>query len=484
MRHAITPGTYASMDAVAIGECIREGRASWREVTEIASHVIDQLNPSLNAMVIDDRERAFGSGPEGDGRSVIHGAPFLLKDVNQQTAYMPTTFSSAFFDGVEPKEDSTLVRRWRRAGLVILGKSNTPEFAEDFVTEPTFRGPTLNPWNKDVTVGGSSGGAGSAVASGMVPFAHGIDLGGSIRIPAACCGVFGMKPSAGLMPVGPAMEHVALGLNSDHVLSRSVRDSAAALDAGCGPEPGQRYPVQPRNGSYLAALDEVPGNLRIGLVLEPPGTGEVGVEMIAAAERLARLLESFGHQVESLSLPRIVPDGDWYDLLWMFDIASEVRDRARELGRMPADGEIEAFTRHALERTSACGAQELFDAQRALHANAVAFDRAQEPYDVVVTPALGADPVALGEIDGRSDSFDYETFALKGYGFAPFATPFNITGQPAASLPVETSSAGLPLGVQIATAKGRDDLLLSLAQQIERQTGWLGNHPPIWAGDL
>lgn len=480
----MTPETYAGLDAVDIATRIRDGKTTWHAVAETASHIIDTLNPNLNAVVIDDRSRAFETGPAGDATSAIHGAPFLLKDVNQTTAHMPTTFSCAFFKDTAPTVDSTLVQRWRDAGLIILGKANTPEFAEDFVTEPTFRGATLNPWNTGVTVGGSSGGAGSAVASGMVPFAHGTDLGGSIRIPAACCGVFGLKPSAGLMPVGPAMEHIALGLNSDHVLSRSVRDSAAALDAGCGPEPGQRYPVRPTVESYLDALTAEPTTLRIGLALDPPDIGAVDDEMAAAAERLARLLETMGHRVEPFTFPRIASEGDWYDLLWFFDIATEIRERSRALGREPRTDELEAFTRHMMTRASACSAQDLYDAQRLLHANAVAQDRAQDGFDIIVTPALASDPVPVGTIDARSEAFDYDTWASAGYGFAPFATVFNITGQPAASLPVELSSASLPLGVQIAAPKGRDDLLLSLAHRIEGRTGWRDAHPPIWAGHL
>jgi amidase len=480
----MTPDVYARLDAVDIAAHIRDGRTTWRAVAEAASHVIDTLDPVLNVLVADDRDRALAAGPDGDGTSAVHGAPFLLKDVNQTTAHMPTTFSCAFFDGAAPKTDSTLVRRWREAGLVILGKANTPEFAEDFMTEPTARGATLNPWDTGVTVGGSSGGAGAAVASGMTPFAHGTDLGGSIRIPAACCGVFGLKPSAGLMPVGPALEHIALGLNSDHVLSRTVRDSAAALDAGCGPEPGQRYPVRPAVESYLAALDDAPTGLRVGLALEPPGVGSVGDEMARAAERLARMLDDMGHTVRPFAFPGIVSKGDWYELLWFFDIATEIRARAREVGRDPRPDELEAFTRYVLERTAACPAQDLYDAQRLLHENAVALDHAQEDFDIVVTPALGSDPVPLGAIDSRSDGFDYQDWAEAGYGFAPFAIPFNITGQPAASLPVEVSAAGLPLGVQIAAAKGRDDLLLALAHRIEARTGWRDAHPPIWAGTL
>ena len=215
---------YADQDAVGLARLIRTKAVSAREVTEAAIEAADHLNPKLNALVMTNFDNAREQVKKDLPDSPVSGAPFYLKDVNQFTSDMPTTFSSRFFEGAPPREDSELVSRWRNAGLVILGKTNTPEFAEDFVCEPTFRGVTRNPWNPDVTTGGSSGGAGAAVASGMVPLAHGTDLGGSIRIPAACCGVFGLKPTTGLNPMGPYFMEFSNGFNSDHVLTRSVRD--------------------------------------------------------------------------------------------------------------------------------------------------------------------------------------------------------------------------------------------------------------------
>lgn len=480
----MTPETYARHDAIGLAALIREGGVPWQAVNEAAINAIRVLNPELNVLVIDDTERAMSAGPGARSGAALYGAPFLLKDVNQFTAFMPTTFSSTFFKDARPKQDGTLIRRWREAGLVILGKANTPEFAEDFVTEPTFRGSTLNPWDKNVTVGGSSGGAGAAVASGIVPMAHGTDLGGSIRIPAACCGVYGLKPSAGLNPVGPYLPEIASGLNSDHVLSRSVRDSAAALDAGSGPDIGQRYPVQRSADSYLDAMEETASGLRIGLATQAPDGVPVDDEMAEAAERLAKRLEVMGHAIVPYTLPDGLLSGDWFDLLWMFDISREIKDHAAVIGRDPHDDELEAFTRYLLKRTAASSGQEYYDARRALHDSSVILDRSMEGLDLIVTPALAADPVPVGAIDSRSKDFDYDTWATAGYGFAPFATPFNITGQPAASLPVETSKAGLPLGVQIAAQRGMDHLLLSISAQLELATGWRDNRPPIWAGNL
>ncbi len=481
----MTPETYARHDAVGLVALIRDGNVTWQEVNEAAVGAIRGLDPELNVLVIDDIERAMAVGPEGDASSPLFGAPFLLKDVNQFTAHMPTTFSSAFFKDAKPKQrDGTLVQRWRDAGLVILGKANTPEFAEDFVTEPTFRGATLNPWNKGFTVGGSSGGAGSAVAAGIVPMAHGTDLGGSIRIPAACCGVYGLKPSAGLNPVGPYLPEIASGLNSDHVLSRSVRDSAAALDAGAGPDVGQRYPVQRSVDSYLDALDEEPSNLRVGLVTAAPDGVAVEDEMAAASERLAKRLEAMGHTVVPYALPDGLLSGDWFELLWLFDITREIRDHAAAIGRDPRDNELEAFTRYMLERVDTCSGQEYYDARRALHDSSVALDRSTEGLDLIVTPALASDPLPVGAIDARTDAFDYDTWTSIGYGNAPFAAPFNISGQPAASLPVETSRAGLPLGVQLVARRGMDHLLLAVSARLEAETGWRDNLPPVWAGNL
>ena len=231
---------YAYLDAIGVSTAINQGEVSAQEVTEKAIEVAERMNAELNALVITnyDNARTFVAGELPD--TPVAGAPFYLKDVNQFSHDMPTTFSCRFFDGVSPREDSELVKRWRQAGLVFLGKTNTPEFAEDFVCEPTFRGVTLNPWNTAVTTGGSSGGAGAAVASGMVPLAHGTALGGSIRIPSACCGVFGLKPTTGLNPIGPNYMELSNGFNSDHVLTRSVRDSAAALDCSAGPLRGSR----------------------------------------------------------------------------------------------------------------------------------------------------------------------------------------------------------------------------------------------------
>ena len=322
---------YAELDAVGISTAIRKGEVSSQEVTDKAIEVAELMNPDLNALVLTnyDNARSFAAGklPE----TPVSGVPLYLKDVNQFSHDMPTTFSCRFFESASPKEDSELVRRWRQAGLVFLGKTNTPEFAEDFVCEPTFRGVTLNPWNTAVTTGGSSGGAGAAVASGMVPLAHATDLGGSIRIPAACCGVFGLKPTTGLNPIGPYYMEFANGFNSDHVLSRSVRDSAAALDCSVGPLRGSRYQVQPQVDSYLGCLDQPIPKLRIGVSQSTPYGLAVDRNQVAAVELVSAALEGMGHSLCEYTYPPDLGLGSWMESLWMVDIAYEIENRIAEI---------------------------------------------------------------------------------------------------------------------------------------------------------
>ena len=358
---------YADLDAIGVSTAINQGEVSAQEVTEKAIEVAERMNAELNALVITnyDNARTFVAGELPD--TPVAGVPFYLKDVNQFSHDMPTTFSCRFFESASPKEDSEIVRRWRQAGLVFLGKTNTPEFAEDFVCEPTFRGVTLNPWNTAVTTGGSSGGAGAAVASGMVPLAHATDLGGSIRIPAACCGVFGLKPTTGLNPIGPYYMEFANGFNSDHVLSRSVRDSAAALDCSVGPLRGSRYQVQPQVDSYLGCLDQPIPKLRIGVSQSTPYGLAVDRNQVAAVELVSAALEGMGHSLCEYTYPPDLGLGSWMESLWMVDIAYEIENRIAEIGREPEHHELEALTHYLREHVAGLSAMDLYRARQRAH---------------------------------------------------------------------------------------------------------------------
>ncbi len=473
---------YAGLDAVSLSAAIKCGDVSASEVTEAAIGLIEKLNPSLNAVVMTNFDNARRRAAEDLPDTPVSGAPFLLKDVNQFSHDMPTTFSCRFFADAKPKPDSALVARWRAAGLVILGKTNTPEFAEDFVCEPTFRGVTLNPWNADLTTGGSSGGAGAAVASGIVPLAHATDLGGSIRIPAACCGVFGLKPTTGLNPVGPYYPEIASGFNSDHVLSRTVRDSAAALDATSGPLSGTRYHITPGVDSFLAALEAAPAGLNIGVCTRTPFGHEVGPAQVKAVEMVAEALSGMGHVLCEYAYPDDLELGEWMETLWVMDVAFELEQHIKETGREPRDDELEALTRFIRRHVAGLSAMDHYRARQNAHEAGLKLMHSMRDLDLVLTPALGSDPIPVGAMDSRTENFNFETWQETGHAFAPFAYICNITGQPAASLPVQLEARGHPCAVQLAGHHRKDHVVLQVAAQLEQEFNWHTYRPPVWAG--
>ena len=473
---------YAALDAVGIAALIKNGDVSASEITEKAIEVSIRMNQTLNAVVIGNYTNARQCAAMPLPDSPVSGAPIFLKDVNQFTHDMPTTFSSRFFESATAKEDSVLVKRWRTAGLNVLGKANTPEFAEDFVCEPTWRGPTLNPWNTKLTTGGSSGGAGAAVASGMVPVAHATDLGGSIRIPAACCGVFGLKPTTGLNPVGHAYAELASGLNADHVLSRSVRDSAALLDASAGPSFGTRYHVRPKVSSYLKSLDEPVPALKIGVCKTTPQAEPIANKQAEAVDLIANTLENMGHELHDYAYPLDLDLGTWMENLWMVDVVFEIENRIAELNREPNGNELEALTHYMIQHVNTLSAMDLYRARQRAHETGLKIMQSMHSLDLVLTPALGSDPVPVGYIDGRTDNFDFQTWANKGHAFAPFAYICNLSGQPAASLPVHLKTGEHPCAVQLAGHHCEDHVLLQVAATLEEFFQWHNHRPPIWAG--
>ena len=473
---------YANYDAVGLATAIAQGDYSPAEVIVAAIDAIDTLNPRLNAVVMENYTNARATSYLVGANRPLSGVPFLIKDVNVFTRDMPTTFSCRFFEGVAPRPDSEIVKRWREAGLVVMGKSNTPEFAEDYVCEPSFRGATLNPWDTGMTTGGSSGGAGVAVASGMVPIAHGTDLGGSIRIPAACCGVYGFKPSTGLNPVDAAQPELASGFNSDHVLTRSVRDSAAALDATAHPIIGYRYHVRRQVPSYLACLEQDLPPLRIGVCTTTPLGDQTPARQVAAVEKVSNILAAGGHQLIEYAYPDNFEFGEWMDLLWMFDVVYEIERRSAEVGRAPEPQELEAMTRYLVEKVAASDAMVHYRARLRAHQISVRLMNSMQGLDLLVTPALASDPVAVGEFDSRSEAFDYHRWAAQGAAFAPFSHVCNMTGQPAASLPVQLAVDEPPCAVQLAGQLGEDHLLLQVSAMLEGHLDWAACRPPIWAG--
>jgi len=476
----MTPSEYAAHDAVGLAALVARREVSPRELVDAAVAVIERHDPALNAVVMRDieaaRRAADGPLPAGPFR----GVPFLAKDTNQDVAGFPTTHSSRFFEGSPPRADGELARRWLAAGLVILGKTNTPELAGDFTTEPALRGATRNPWRLDLSTGGSSGGAGAAVASGMVPMAHGTDLGGSIRMPASLCGVFGFKPTPGLVPLGPDRDEIACGLNSDHVLTRSVRDSAAMLDATAAPDPGAPYPPPAPARPYLVEAGQPAERLRVAVTTAAPGGQRVDPACVAAVEATRDLLAAMGHDIVPYAWSVGMEYLDASLPLWTAGIADEIDRRAAELGRGPAPGELEPLTLETYQRAKRTTLDALMAARRL--GNRIRRRIAQDflGFDVLVTPSTAGVALPLGRLGGISGTQDKDQWLGTGYDFAPFHELFNLTHQPAMSVPLHWTAEGLPVGVQVVGRHGEDGLLFRLAAALEQARPWAGRHPPLW----
>jgi amidase len=469
----VQPEEYIAFDAMGLAALVHRGEVTPLELTEAAIERIEALNARLNAVVERDYGGARAAAAAMDLTAPLAGVPFLAKDMNIEVAGLHLTSSCRWLEGLPPaRVDAPLAARWRRAGLTILGRTNTPEFAGEFVTEPTWRGPTQNPWDPGRSPGGSSGGAAAAVASGMVPIAHGTDSGGSIRVPAAACGLVGLKPSRGWVPVGPQQDELAGGLDCEHVLARSVRDSAVMLDLTIGAEPTSRYPPPRPARSFVAATDDAVAPLRIGIALRAPGGMAPLDEIGAAVEQAAVLLERAGHSLSEFHFPDSANVGEPAGLVWLSAIAEEIDYYRGRVGRDPQPNELEALTWASMALGSRSTAVDYLRARRALTATSRDMAEAFKQIDVLLLPTTAGLPVRTGQIDGRTEAFDFERWNRDSYGYAPYTEVFNVTGQPAISLPLAMSRDGLPIGVQLAMPLGEDARLLALAAWFEREQPW------------
>ncbi len=465
---------YAEHDGLGLAELVRRREVSAGELLDAALRRTEACNPALNAVVtrLDDAARA--SIAAGLPAGPFCGVPFLVKELVASVAGAATTAASRLYAGNVAAHDSEVVARYRRAGLVIFGKTNSPEFGLSPATESHLYGVTRNPWRTDLSPGGSSGGSAAAVAAGIVPAAHATDGGGSIRIPASCCGLFGLKPTRARISAGPEGGEGLNGLATQHVVSRSVRDSAALLDATCGPLPGDPYspavPVRP----YLAEVSAEPGALRIGFARRAPSGAPVAPECVAAVEDAARLCESLGHHVEEAS-----PECDWAaltsDFVRVFG-ANVMANIARATGgALPDRDLVEPLTYAIAERARALSAAELILALHGLHRHARLVARFFASHDLWLTPTLAQPPPPIGWFD--IDSSDVDAWVERLTAFLPFTYPFNVTGQPAASLPLHWSGGGLPIGIQFAARYGDEAMLFRIAGQLERARPWFGRRP-------
>lgn len=469
----MTPEEYMALDGIGLAELVRRGEASAPELTEAAIARIEALNGTLNAVVEAHFEAARAAARRIDREAPLCGVPFLAKDMNIEVAGMRLASSCRWLADLPPAgADAPLAARWRAAGLSILGRTNTPEFAGEFVTEPTWRGPTRNPWDLGASPGGSSGGAAASVAAGMVPIAHGTDSGGSIRVPAAACGLVGLKPSRGWVPVGPHHDELAGGLDCEHVLTRTVRDSALMLDLTAGPEPTSRVVLRPQPGIFARAAAAAPAPMRVGVIVRAPGGAAPNEEIGAAVEDVARCLERAGHSLARAAFPASADIGREAGIIWLTATAEEIDFNRLRVGRAPARADLEALTWAAVELGNRCTAVDYVRARRALTHTTREMAEAFRHFDVLLLPTTADHPPRIGRIDGRTDAFDLERWNAESYGYAPYTEIFNVTGQPAISLPLAVSRGGLPIGIQLAAPAGQDARLLSLAAWLERERPW------------
>jgi len=466
------------LDATAQAQLVSSGAASPQELVDGAIERIERLNPALNAVIhpLFERARAEAKGRLPDGP--FRGVPFLLKDFAADLAGTPFNEGTDLSGEYRSPDDQLITTRFCDAGFVICGKTNTPEFAILPTTEPRRFGATHNPWDLARTPGGSSGGSAAAVAAGMVPVAHANDGGGSIRIPASCCGLVGLKPTRGRVSLAPRYGDLMSGLVCEHVVTRSVRDSAAVLDALAVPVPGEPYyaPV-PRGESFLAAASPAAGSpLRIGLITAAAGGAPVHADCAEAARDAASLCESLGHRVEPTELPI---DGDEFTThfvnVWAAGNAFIMRDWEQRLGRPGTEEEVEPLTWALVNVGRALDAGEYLKAVEGLQRCSRQLATPFAHFDVLLTPTLGEPPVALGTFDSPAD--DPLAGLFRAAAFVPFTPPFNATGQPAVSLPLHWNDDDLPIGVQFVGRYGDEETLIALSAQLEGARPWSERRP-------
>jgi amidase len=475
----------ARLDATAQAELVRSGSASPSELVEAAIRRIETVNGELNAVIhpLFEEARAAAAGELPDGP--FTGVPLLLKDLGPAFAGHPLHLGMRVLKeaGFASPLDTYLAQRFREAGFVTVGRTNTPELGILPTTEPAAYGPTRNPWDTSRSPAGSSGGSAAAVASGMVPVAHANDGGGSIRLPASACGLVGLKPTRQRVTMGPLAGDAMSGLTADLAVSRSVRDTAGVLEAVAGPAPGDPYVAPAPARAYTEEVGADPGKLRVGLATEPLLDVEIDPEVVAAARGAADLMESLGHSVEE-SRPQGIEDFDILDTFltrWMAGQASTLDELGFAIGREIGPDDVEPLTWALAEegRRRSAATYLVAVAQHQLLARMVAAWY-ESGFDLMLTPTMGELPTPLGAFD---DSGPEPIAAIqRGVRTAAFTPLFNATGQPAISLPLHWSDDGLPVGVQLVAAYGREDLLIRIACQLEEARPWADRVPPVFAG--
>lgn len=456
-------------DAIATAQAIRDGELSTREVVDTAISRIEKHNPELNAVVHTRFDQALAEVRDGLPDGPLQGVPILVKDLHADVAGLPSTGGSRLFADVRAAQDSAVVARYRKAGMVVLGTTNTPELGKNASTESLLYGPARNPWELTHSPGGSSGGSAAAVASGMVPVAHGTDGGGSIRIPSSMCGLFGLKPSRGRASDWPYPASLAAPVSVHHALTTTVRDSALLLDIAAGPVPGDAYGAPAPEGSFLEQVGREPGRLRIGYTTAAVDGIQTDPACVAALERAVALCAELGHEPVEVTLDYdVIAAMAASGLIMGATLVANVEARLAELGRELRDDDLEPFTRVMFENYRTSTAAQLAQALQTAQETGWQIGTMFADYDVLLTPTISRPVPPLGTLDTTDPAKMYEVASA----YSVFTSLFNVTGQPAMSVPFGTTDSGLPLGVQFAADLGQEALLLRLAGQLEQAATW------------
>lgn len=470
---------YARYDALGLAELIAKKQLKPEELLTVAYLAIAKVNPAVNAVVQTFPEPAAKAIKAGLKQGPFRGVPLLIKEMTLQAKNVPCNMGSRFAQGFTPTEDSNLMSRFRRAGFVLAGTTSVPEFGCSPTTEPVLYGPTRNPWNITRIAGGSSGGSAAAVASGMVPIAHGGDGAGSIRQPASCTGLVGLKPSRDRIPTGPALSDPLCGMSAEFAFTRTVRDAAALLDAVSGADVGAPgHPVPPAR-RYLDELKQKPNRLRIAWSVTNPSGGEVDAECKKAVQETVKLLLTLGHEVVE-DYPRY----DWetyirsLHIIFCVNTAAVIESIGTAMNRKPGPDNLEVATLASYEHGRRYTAVDLLNALA--HGNTLSRKVGAffEQVDVFITPTMPRVPAPLGELNQNRAGMGAMDWTRQAFGYVPFTPIFNTTGQPAMSLPLHMTPDGLPVGVQLASRFGEESTLFRLAAQLEQARPWSARKPP------
>jgi amidase/6-aminohexanoate-cyclic-dimer hydrolase len=469
---------YERYDAIGLADLIRRREVTPEEVLDAALERMAERDPKLNSVVISMEDEALATLRDGVPAGPLRGVPFLLKDLAVLYAGVRTTNGCRLFADAVADHDSEMTLRYKRAGLVTFGKSASPEFGLTTTTESTLFGQTKNPWNLEHTTGGSSGGAAAAVAAGILPAAHASDGGGSIRIPASCCGLFGLKPTRGRIPFGPDVGEGWSGMSTMHAVSRSVRDNALLLDVVEGPDLGAPYQAAPRERPYVEEIGRPTGQLRVAWIQGTINGMPTHDDCRAAARDAAKLCEDLGHRVEETNLALdVAAMGFASQCIMAGNVASILDERAAQLGRELGEDDVEPFTWTMVQAVRARSASDYARSIRTVHAIGRQVERFLQDYDVILSPTLGAPPEKLGVLSlSNPDTATFTKAVLTSVGYTQI---FNFSGHPAMSMPLHWNGAGLPIGVQFAARLGDEGGLFRLAAQLEEARPWAERRPAL-----